>query len=218
MQTPTRVRRVALLAAIGLAALPGGLRAGEVIDRVLAIVSGSVITLSDARASIALGLVETTGAADPVAVAVKALIEREIVLDEVNRSAAPEPDAALVTQRVDKIRARFADLESYRRALASSGLDEAGVQEMVRDDLRVRQYIERRFEAVLPPSDDEVRDYYRANPEQFTRDGQLLPLDEVRSVILARFVETRRQQAIDAWMTRLRQRADVVDLYLLRTE
>ena len=38
----------------------------EVIDRVLAIVSGSVITLSEARAAIALGLVEAGGAADPI--------------------------------------------------------------------------------------------------------------------------------------------------------
>jgi parvulin-like peptidyl-prolyl isomerase len=218
MQTPTRSRRVALLAAVGLMALSGGLRAGEVIDRVVAVVSGSVITLSEARAAIALGFVDTTGAADPLAVAVKALVDREIVLDEVNRSAAQEPDPALVTQRVERIRARFADQESYRRALASAGIDEPVVQELARDDLRVRQYIERRFEAVLSPSDDEVSGYYLANPAQFTREGQVLPLDEVRSAVVARFVEIRRQQAIDAWMIRLRRRADVVDLYLPRKQ
>jgi hypothetical protein len=216
MQRHARAARLVLLGAFALAATGHALAAGEVIDRVLAVVAGNVITLSETRAAIALGFFDVGGAADPVAVTLKALIEQELVLDEVNRSTAPGPDEALVTERVGRIRARFPDAGAYRRVLTANGLDEAGVQEMARDVLRVKQYLDRRFEAVLSPSDDEVRDYYRANPEQFTHDGQLQSLDDARTTIVARFIETRRRQAVDSWMARLRRRADVVELYVPR--
>ncbi len=197
-----------------LTAATPGLRAADVIDRVLAVVSGTIITLSEARAAILLGFVNTTGAADPIDAALKALIDRELVLDELDRSVVPEPDPALVTRRVERVRERFPEAERFQQALAASGTDESGLRALARDDVRVKQYIDRRFEAVLPPSDAEVQNYYQANAGQFTRDGQVLPLEEVRGEILARFVDSRRRDAIEAWMARLRRRADVVQLYL----
>ncbi len=205
---------IVLLAAMLLSAVQGGFAAAEVIDRVLAVVSGSVITLSDARGAVLLGLVDVKGAADPTGAAVTALIDHELVLEEVNRSVVPEPDPALVTQRIARIHERFADPEAYRSALAASGLDEAGVHQLALEDVRVTQYINRRFEAVLPPSDDEILAYYRSNQGQFTQNGVLLPLDDVRSTIVGHFVDTRRAQAIESWLARLRRRADVVELYL----
>lgn len=210
-------RLIAALA-VALMAAAAGVVAADIVDRVLAVVSGTVITLSEARAAIQLGFVDTTGAPDPVGAALKSLIDRELILDELDRSVAPEPDPALVTRRLERVRQRFPDAEQFRQALAASGLDESGLKALARDDVRVKQYIDRRFEAVLPPSDAEVQGYYQANAGQFTRDGQLLPLEEVRGEILARFVDTRRRDAIEAWMARLRRRADVVELYMTKAK
>ncbi len=74
------------------------------------------------------------------------LIDRQLVLDEAGRGDRIEVDAAALGQALDGVRQRFASEEEYRRALAEFGLDDAGVQRLVRDTLMARQYIERRFD------------------------------------------------------------------------
>jgi hypothetical protein len=60
-------RIFAALAAWILVAAGGGVHA-EILDRILAVVNGTVITLSDVTASRDLGLVPSEGATDPVRV------------------------------------------------------------------------------------------------------------------------------------------------------
>ena len=57
----------------------------ELIDRVLATVGARVITLSDARAVSRLGLIDAAGSADATAEIVQRLIDRTLVLEEVER-------------------------------------------------------------------------------------------------------------------------------------
>jgi hypothetical protein len=73
------------------------------------------------------------------------LIERELVLAEVDRYAPPEPDAAAVDRGVEALRARFSSRDAFTAALAKSGIDENHVRETVRQDLRVAAYLEQRF-------------------------------------------------------------------------
>ena len=75
-----RVGVFAIVVALGAGA--AGVDASELLDRVIAVVSGSVITLSDARTAILFGLVDTRDARDPIAVAMQWLVDRQLVLDE----------------------------------------------------------------------------------------------------------------------------------------
>ncbi len=117
----------------------------EVLDRVLAVVAGQVILLSDVTAARELGLQTTDGAADPIRAVLTKLIERELVLAEVDRYAPPEPDAAAVDRGVEALRARFSSGDAFTATLAKSGIDENHVRETVRQDLRVAAYLEQRF-------------------------------------------------------------------------
>jgi hypothetical protein len=216
MMTRQPFLRRAVAAGVGVCALAlaPALHARELIDRVLAVVSGTVITLSDARAALALGFVDPVPGHDPMEDAVGTLIDRRLVLDEVSRYAAPEPAPDLVAARMTQLKGRFPAEGAWARVLAEAGLTETEAQALVRDELRVAQYIDRRFEAILPPTDDEIRDYYQANQQQFTRDGRPMTLDEARPAVTGRLLAERRRQAIDAWVQRLRRRGDVIDLYL----
>jgi hypothetical protein len=128
-----------------LVALLGVITAAETIDRVLAVVAGQVILLSDVTAARDLGLQTTDGAADPVRAVLVKLIDRELVLAEVDRYAPPEPDAAAVDRGVDALRARFPSRQAFDATLEKSGIDENHVRETVRQDLRVTAYLEQRF-------------------------------------------------------------------------
>jgi hypothetical protein len=140
------------ICALSVAALlfPLAAQAGaqELIDRVLAVAGGDVITLSDVRAARELGRVSVPGdAADPVRVVLSQLIDRALVLAEVNRFAPPEPSAAAIDAALDTVVARFASAQAFDATLTRLGIDRAFVRELLREDLRIRAYLEQRFTA-----------------------------------------------------------------------
>lgn len=143
MSLVRRVALVAMLAGTG----SGAVCAQELLDRVLAVASGDVITLSDVRTSLELGRVETGGAPDPVRVALSQLIDRALVLDEVERFAPPEPTSAEVDAAFAGAVARFASPAAFDAVLARNGVDRPYVRALLREDLRIRAYLDQRFTA-----------------------------------------------------------------------
>jgi hypothetical protein len=131
----------ALIAAV----LAAGVVRAETIDRVLAVVAGQLITLSDVTAARDLGLQSADGAADPVRVILTRLIDRELMLAEVDRYGPPEPRAEAVDREVERVRARFPSLDAFNAALARSGIDEKHLRETVRQNLRMAAYLDQRF-------------------------------------------------------------------------
>jgi hypothetical protein len=113
------------------------------IDRVLATVDTHVITLSDVRGVRALGLVAAGTPGEATGAVLDALIDRRLVLAEVERYQPPEPDPAAVERGVAAVRAAHA--ASYESALLTSGLDEGFVRQWVRNELRIETYIAQRF-------------------------------------------------------------------------
>jgi hypothetical protein len=118
---------------------------GEIIDRILAIVAGDVITQSDVRLARDLQLVSPNPSNDPTREILTVLIERALVLAEVERYAPPEPASGEIDRRLQTIRARFPSPEAYEAALSRAGVEERHVRERLRQDLRIEAYIAERF-------------------------------------------------------------------------
>jgi hypothetical protein len=119
----------------------------ETIDRVLAVVAGQLITLTDVTAALDLRLQTPEGAADPVRAVLTKLIDRELILAEVDRYAPPEPTSDAVDREVQRVRARLPSQEALDAALSRSGIDEQHLRETLRQDLRIRAYLDQRFTA-----------------------------------------------------------------------
>jgi len=165
------------LAHLCLCAFPC-LASAETIDRVLAVVAGQPITLSDVTAAREFGLqpITTGSSADPVRSTLNALIDRELILAEVERYAPAEPATDAIDREVAHVRSRFTTAEAFAAALARAGLSEKDLRARLREDLRLAAYLDQRFAAA----------------------------------------QTRRQALLDDWLTGLRNRGDIVDLYLTR--
>ena len=121
--------------------------AAETIDRVLAVVAGQLIMQSDVVAVRELGIVAATPGADPVGSVLAKLVDRELMLVEVDRYAPPEPDASDVDREMASVRGRFASEKAFTDVLARSGFDAMHVREIVRQNLRLRAYLDQRFAA-----------------------------------------------------------------------
>ena len=184
-----RVRIVAF--GLGLSAL-GAVAHAEIIDRVLAILPGQIITLSDVEAALDLGLVEAPAGGDRVASGLSAVIDRVLMLNEVRRVSPPEPSAAAIDARVARIRQRFTSPAELSRVLAARGLDETILRLYAADDLRLASYLDERFTAAAQPTDEEIR--------------------QAGESARQRLAEERRRTLIGAWTAELRRRADVTVL------
>jgi parvulin-like peptidyl-prolyl isomerase len=209
--TPIALVALAVLTVCGAAPLRG---AQVVVDRVIAVVSGTVILQSDAQAALALGLVDAAGARDPVETAMRWLIDRQLVLDEAGRGDRLDVGPEAVARAVAEARQRFASDAEYRRTLAGLGLDDRGLERLLRDTLVARLYVERRFDAAPPLSEDELRAYYAANQARFVRNGRPVSFEDATAEVAAVLQRERRDQAVEAWMERLRRRADIREVWV----
>ena len=140
----------AVLCLACLLVLASRARADEIIDRVLAVAAGDLIMLSDVRAALDLGMVSPAGASDPVRAVLSTLIDRALVLDEVNRYAPPEPSTTEIDRAFNQVRARFDSVQAFERILANAGLGEGQLRETLRHNLRIRAYLDQRFNADTP--------------------------------------------------------------------
>jgi hypothetical protein len=185
----------------------------QIIDRVLAVVAGEPITLSDVTAAMRLGLVpETAGSADGVRAALDALIERQLQLIEVNRYVPPEPSTAEVDAQLARIRARFESQAAFENALKDLGVTPAQLRARSRDNLRIESYLRQRFGGSYQPGEQEVARYYQSHEAAFTRNGVLQPYSEVREDARKRLIDERTASLVSQWVAGLRRRADVTIL------
>jgi len=119
-----------------------------VIDRLLAVVGGDLIMLSDVNAARDLGLVTPAPSADPVREVLSRLIDRQLQLSEVERYAPREPTPEEIDAEVQKVRARFPSQEALDAVLARSGMALPRLLEWLREDLRIQAYLDQRFSNV----------------------------------------------------------------------
>jgi len=198
-----RARRAALV--LGLVAAVAGPLAGQtLLDRVVARVNGSVILLSDVRAAAAVGLIE---AAPDSPDAVEQMVQRTLLVEEVNRFPPPEPTGEAVDGELARLRERAGgSLDDVER---TTGIQADHVRLLARDRLRIQGYIDQRFGVTVPLTDEQVLQYYRTHPEEFTANGALVPFDRAQGLARERAGLEQRQRTINQWLRDLRTRADV---------
>ena len=186
----------------------------EVIDRIMAVVDTQIITLSDTRAALRFALVPADVSSDPVAAALQRLIDRRLMIAEVDRYAPPEPLPAQVDAALSAIERRFQDALAMEIALNQTAMSREELRRFVRDTLRIDAYLQQRFASVVQAADEDVVRYYREHSSEFTVDGRLRPLDDVREAARAGAVREQRAAMVQQWLDGLRRRGSVQMLYL----
>ena len=202
-----------LLMAVGIVFVAAGARA-EIIDRILATVGGGLVLQTDAVAVVRLGLMRPPANGDALQWTMDRLIERRLMLIEVDRYGPPEPALGEIDARVRAIDERIGSGTDLDLILRETGMSVDQLRLYVRDDLRIEAYIQQRFGATFQPSEDDIVDYYRAHPEAFTRDGRLLSFAEARSAARQAVQTQLRESAVREWLAGLRRRTEVNVLYL----
>jgi len=180
---------------------------------VIATVDGRPVPLGHARIIVDQSFAGRTPTPDENASAyrraMEQLIARELLYQEAMRRKI-RPDAGAVERLRQQVRSEHKDEKAWRAFLATQGMDPKSFL----DELRVRNIVETMIKqetetvpAVIPEA--EARAYYGANPNLWESGGRALPFEDVRDRITFQLVTFKRQEALNALLTRLRSAAKV---------
>ena len=194
---------------MAVAAIGGGvgtLGAQQLLDRIVARVNDQFVTLTDLSAAVALGVVNVPAELDELE-AIGPLVDRYLILAEVERFVPPEPGADAVAAEAAVLVARVGS--GLAALMASTGIDDVGIRGIARDNLRIRAYLDQRFGTAEQLTESEVARYYQIHPDEFTRDGTLMPFTQAEPLARQRAGSERRDSIVAQWTGDLRRRGDV---------
>jgi hypothetical protein len=129
------------------------------------------------------------------------------VLSEVARFLPPEPPASAVGIEAGALTTRAG--AQLPEIVASTGVDDARIRELARENLRIQSYLNQRFGVNVQLTEEEVAQYYRIHPEEFIRGGTVMPFTEAEPLARERASAERRASTVTQWMRDLRARAAI---------
>jgi peptidyl-prolyl cis-trans isomerase SurA len=175
-----------------------GVRA-EVLDRIVAVVDGHIITTSDMRQEreILMRLGEKPIADD------KALVRHMVDNYLMETGIADFPGVDITDTDIDA---------ELKNSVALEGVPSQAVREAVRLRLRMRKYFDMRFRQYIRVSDEDIRKYYSdvflpAAAEKHL--NPVPPLDQVTELIRSNVVEERLNHEIDIWLEAIHRRSSI---------
>ena len=202
--------RIKSIALIGLAAALSAAGA-QMVNAIVAVVNGEIITLLDVQVAAEFGLAAAGAAGegiDPRQAALETLIDRKVVLDlarEVRSADRSEVAAAAAELR------RSIGEEAFAGKLAKLGLAAEGLEPYLEERILYVNALATRFSQAVPVSVTEIERYYRDIyvPERTRLGLAVEPLERAGAGIETKIREERRTQQMDDWVRDLRKRADI---------
>jgi hypothetical protein len=199
------------------AVLPG--LGGEVIDGVVASVNRRPILRSDWDEAVRF---EAFMQQKPVNAmtdgdrmrALQRLIDRQLLSAQMGDASYMRPTEDRLDQDVAKLRAQVPngkDDAAWGKLLASYGLTEGKLEQHLRDEVQVMNFIEVRLRPNVHINEDEVESYYKTQlvPDLQHNGGKPVALNEVKPRIQELLTQQRIDELLDAWLHNLRQQAEI---------
>jgi hypothetical protein len=171
----------------------------QVIDRMVAVVEGHVITLSEVR------------------------LEREVRTRLGEKS--PDDDAALIREMIDdylieRQSSNFPGVDvtpeeintELEKSPPQEGAPSAAIRDAIGRRIRMQKYFDLRFRQFIRPTDDDLKKYYEDVfvPEARKRGlNPIPPLTEITDAIRNNVVEEQQNHEITIWLDAIRARSNI---------
>jgi len=193
-------------------------RAGDVLDRIVAIVNNTPILLSDwdeawrCEALMAGRTLESYSEAEKQEV-FQRLVDQELLRQQMRSYMLTPVPASDVQAEVKEVREQLAkgDDARWQKLLEGAGLTEDELTRRLRHQLEVERFVDARFRATIRVDDHAVARYYRDEflPEVHKAGGKDVPLEEVSGKIREILIEQRMNEQLNNWIQSLREQADI---------
>jgi hypothetical protein len=191
----------------------------QVIDRIVVVVNGRVITQHDWEVeehfeALAEGHPAETIQHSPSSL--ERLVDRVLLLQQMEQLNFRPPSAESITQETDSIKKQLPPSQAstddaWHHTLQTYGIPEDDFKQMVTDQANVLRFIDVRFRSNARIAQFEIDDYYSHNfvPEfQKASPGQTPPpLSQVQNKIQQILVEQRVTEGLNSFVQSLRAQA-----------
>ncbi|MDW7979182.1 MAG: peptidyl-prolyl cis-trans isomerase [Verrucomicrobiales bacterium] len=173
------MQRVRVSIAVGFASTALALAQGQLVNGLRAVVSDSVITDYQVRASAApaIDLLRARlgarsdefqkQAARTLTDALEQLVERQLILHEFNTRGYTLPEKVIDDVVEARIRERYGDRATFARTLRAEGMTLERMRRQVREQIIVNALVEKNVSSQLIVSPYKIEAYYREHQEQF---------------------------------------------------
>ncbi len=182
----------------------------DVIDKVVATVDSQIIMLSDVRAVTELGVLVMGSNEGSETQVISRLINRILILVEVDRFLVSEPLQIEIQRRIDELKEHHSTVKSFETAWKSVGMTEERLYRLIRNDLRIDSYLRQRFTSTAEPTNAELLQYHKENQDLYILNGLRLPFNDARELVRDDLLEERRQVIIQNWIARLHESVELV--------
>jgi hypothetical protein len=171
----------------------------EIIDRIMAVVDGHIITLSDVRREKEIRAVLNEKIPPEDAIIVNDLVDSQIIEDQISQF----PGLDITEADVESSMSRISDLH---------GLQPEILRNAILRRLRAAEFIDVRFRQFLMANDEDIQRYYEGTfvPEAQRRGLNPIPtMDQVANDIRNNVIEEKVMHDVDNWLKSTRRRASI---------
>ena len=146
----------------------------EIVERIVAVVNDSIITLSELNAATAAAIDAIGGKTkdEKEAAGIKSkmldtLVEQKLVRHAADRAGIEVSEREIDNAIEDVKQQNKLNQETFMLALAQSGLTFREYKEQLREQIRQVKFINKEFRSKINVTDDEVAQYYQRNSDEF---------------------------------------------------
>ena len=178
------------------------------MDRVVAVVNGEPIALSEVVEAMALA-----PGSDPASTrdeTLERLIDARLMEHEARRYPQELPSEAESEATLRALMDRFATPEDYRATLRRLGIAEDYLRKRIWRELVVARYVDRRFRPLVQVTQRDVEEYYRTVLLPDLDAGSPATLGEVEGLIRDILEERDLNRRVSAWVDELKAAASIV--------
>ena len=196
--------------------------AQKVVDQILTLVNGELITRTDLIWSLAID----PRAPNPAGGVSRDILQQklDVMLEErlIGQEAARIPSAEITQVEIDK--KRIALIKTFRsegefsERITAVGLTEEKLNELLRQRVVIDKYIDFRFRSFVFVTDDEVKQYYNDKLSAQVKERGAVPVpfekvsEDIKNGIRELLKGDKVDSEINTWLASARQRAEIVQL------
>lgn len=146
----------------------------EVVDRIVAVINDSIITLSELNAATALAVDKLGGGMDKDRIVelksriLDTLIEQKLVKQASDRAGIEVSEREIDNAIDDVKRQNSMSHEQLMLALAQSGLTYREYREQLKEQIRQVKFINKEFRSKISVQPEDIEDYYRSHVDEFS--------------------------------------------------
>ncbi len=213
MRTHYRMRLIAeiIVVFVGIISVSSVFGQDETVDRILALVNGQVITLTDVRIAQDFGLYER-GPDYPADITIKIVLER--LIDQKLVIQVTSDNASVDREEMDSYLIRISEEmgnDKFRENLDKFGMQRNDLEPYVHERILFNRILSSRFDRAVLVTLEEIQDYYETRYLPDQRDKGVEPqamldiLDDIEAILR----EEKSEKQVKEWIQNLREKADI---------